>query len=323
MCFRSCFVDFFFIFGCCVFAGAPTSLLAAASSSSSHANMAPATPRIDASPPVSLSVGSMALLANLQRDLQVYSARLTALEEQNRSLKDAVLQIQLSSSALIVTAPQKEHSLLGTGTALFRKMSEQAAASSGKSSVKDFYFLLQATGLLPSPEALFATLLLKNGMASLDCISGDAGKLNEECSVFYELQPDKKKNAVSVHRGRRSTQIKWLVDLVAAERERRADLVAAELERRAKLPKPSTVPVNVMESSDTVKEISEWDLPYLLSQPLLQFAFSLVRGRVAEAYGGEPTVLSVDSFAFGVHCVFEQQKAPKSAVSLSLSSPLS
>ena len=314
MCFRSCFVDFFFIFGCCVFAGAPTSLLAAASSSSSHANMAPATPRIDASPPVSLSVGSMALLANLQRDLQVYSARLTALEEQNRSLKDAVLQIQLSSSALIVTAtaPQKEHSLLGTGTALFRKMSEQAAASSGKSSVKDFYFLLQATGLLPSPEALFATLLLKNGMASLDCISGDAGKLNEECSVFYELQPDKKKNAVSVHRGRRSTQIKWLVDLVAAE-----------LERRAKLPKPSTVPLNVMESSDTVKEISEWDLPYLLSQPLLQFAFSLVRGRVAEAYGGEPTVLSVDSFAFGVHCVFEQQKAPKSAVSLSLSSPLS
>jgi hypothetical protein len=253
----------------------------------------------------------MALLANLQRDLQVYSARLTALEEQNRSLKDAVLQIQLSSSALIVTAPQKEHSLLGTGTALFRKMSEQAAASSGKSSVKDFYFLLQATGLLPSPEALFATLLLKNGMASLDCISGDAGKLNEECSVFYELQPDKK-NAVSVHRGRRSTQIKWLVDLVAAE-----------LERRAKLPKPSTVPLNVMESSDTVKEISEWDLPYLLSQPLLQFAFSLVRGRVAEAYGGEPTVLSVDSFAFGVHCVFEQQKAPKSAVSLSLSSPLS
>ena len=276
--------------------------------------MAPATPRIDASPPVSLSAGGMALLANLQRDLQVYSARLTALEEQNRSLKDAVLQIQLSSSALIVTAtaPQKEHSLLGTGTALFTKMSEQAAASSGKSSVKDFYFLLQATGLLPSPQALFATLLLKNGMASLDCISGDAGGLNEECSVFYAWQPDKKKNAVSVHRGRRSTQIKWLVDLVAAERE-----------RRAKLPKPSTVPVNVMESSDTVKEISEWDLPYLLSQPLLQFAFSLVRGRVAEAYGGEPTVLSVDSFAFGVHFVFEQQKAPKSAVSLSLSSPLS
>ena len=31
--------------------------------------MAPATPRIDASPLVSLSVGSMALLANLQRDL--------------------------------------------------------------------------------------------------------------------------------------------------------------------------------------------------------------------------------------------------------------
>ena len=137
----------------------------------------------------------MALLANLQRDLQVYSARLTALEEQNRSLKDAVLQIrcELSSSALIATAPQKKHSLLGTGTALFTKMSEQAAASSGRSSVKDFYFLLQATGLLPSPEALFATLLLKNGMASLDCISGDAGKLNEECSVFYELQPVKKR----------------------------------------------------------------------------------------------------------------------------------
>ena len=101
MCFRSCFVDFFFIFGCCVFAGAPTSLLAAASSSSSHANMAPATPRIDASPPVSLSVGSMALLANLQRDLQVYSARLTALEEQNRSLKDSNFNRRLYQRVLM------------------------------------------------------------------------------------------------------------------------------------------------------------------------------------------------------------------------------
>ena len=97
MCFHSCFVLIFFVFFCCVFAGASTSLLAVASSSS-HATMAPAMPRIDAPPPVSFSVGSLAMLANLQRDMQLYSVRLTALEDENRSLKDALLQIRCELS---------------------------------------------------------------------------------------------------------------------------------------------------------------------------------------------------------------------------------
>ncbi len=66
--------------------------------------MAHAMPRIDAPTSTYLSAGSLAILANVQWDLQLHAACLTALEDENRFLKEADMQFRFEVSSITVIA---------------------------------------------------------------------------------------------------------------------------------------------------------------------------------------------------------------------------
>jgi hypothetical protein len=66
------------------------------------------------------------------------------------------------------------------------------------------------------------------------------------------------------------------------------------------------------------KPLDQWNLDFLVSDFLVQYAISTIRKLVVDANGGKPVVLTVFSFAVAVYCVFEEQKAKTVEVSCSL-----
>ncbi len=56
--------------------------------------MAPAMPRPDAPPSAPLLVDSLAIVANMPKELEITSVRIATVEDENRHLEDEILKIR-------------------------------------------------------------------------------------------------------------------------------------------------------------------------------------------------------------------------------------